>query len=142
MNIEFTKLKDFLQNKDENIYIKAFYYSAIIGILLILVVLYSCCKKKNLYYENTLYIENNEIILTINYDKLEYITDNNKIIINGNVYNYKVIDINIFNNGNIFYQIKISINSDVILNDIVLEYKIFIKEERVLEYIVRVLKGD
>ena len=142
MNIEFTKLKDFLQNKDENIYIKAFYYSAIIGILLILVVLYSCCKKKNLYYENTLYIENNEIILTVNYDKLEYITDNNKIIINGNVYNYKVIDINIFNNGNIFYQIKISINSDVILNDIVLEYKIFIKEERVLEYIVRVLKGD
>ena len=142
MNIEFTKLKDFLQNKDENIYIKAFYYSAIIGILLILVVLYSCCKKKNLYYENTLYIENNEIILTINYDKLEYITDNNKIIINGNVYNYKVIDINIFNNGNIFYQIKISINSDIVLNDLILEYKIFLKEERVLEYIVRVLKGD
>lgn len=143
MNIDFVDIRSYLENKDEKIYIKVFLYSVIISVLLILVIVYSSCKKKDLFYENVLYVKNDEIILMINYEELEHITKNNQIIINDIKYNYLIKEIELSNSNNLYYEIKIFLNgSDFRYNNIYLKYKILLKEESILKYIVRVLKGE
>ncbi len=143
MNIEFINLKSYLESRERNIFIDAFWYSVIIGVLLILVVLFSSLKKKDVYYENTLYVENNEVILIVDYEKLELITNNREIIINERSYYYQVKDISILSDNNLYYQIKILIdNYQNNFNNVILKYKILLREENILKYIVSVIKGE
>lgn len=143
MNINFLNIKSYLENKEENIFIKAFYYSVFIGVLLILVVVFSSYKKKDLYYENVLYVENNDIILTIPINELELIINNNKIIIYEKQYLYKIDDIVIVNDNSLYYKIKIKLNYDSFnYSNVILDYKILLRKESILSYIVRIIKGE
>lgn len=140
LNNEFINIRTYLENKDENVFTKSFYYSSIVGVLLILVVVFSSCQKKNTYYKDVLYIENNDIILTIKYDKLEHIVSNNEIIIYDKTYTYRIDSISI--NNNMEYKIKILLNYNNLYNNVFLDYRILLNEESIWNYIVRVLKGE
>lgn len=143
LNINFMNIKEYLDNKEENIFIKSFYYSIIIGVLLILVVVFSSYKKKDLYYENILYVKDNNIILTIPIEELELIVNNNKMIIYDKTYLYKIEDIDTVNNDNLCYQVRIKFNyNDFNYSNVFFEYKILLKEESILRYIVRIIKGE
>ena len=144
MNVDFVDIKSYIENKEQNIFIKAFIYSLIIGVLLIFVVVFSSYKKKNLYYKNVLYIENEQITLTIPMNELELIMNNNKMIIYNKIYLYKIEDIVLVNDESCYYKVKISFNSNsnnFLYSNAVFEYKILLKEESILRYIVRVIKG-
>lgn len=143
MNIEFTEINDYLENKEENIFIKAYWYSLIVGVLLILVVLIASFYKKNLYYENILLMESNEFVLTISYEDIGLIINNNQIIIGNDSYNYYVREVNILDSSNLTYQIRIFINGySNYQSNIFYNYKILLRKETILEYLVRVLKGE
>jgi len=148
MNISFMNIKSYLDNKEENIFIKSFYYSVIIGVLLILIIVFSSYKKKDLYYENVLYIKDNNIILTIPINELELIVNNKKLIIYENEYFYKILDIELVNKGEMYYQIKINLKGNNLdynkfnYTDALFEYKILLKEESILRYIVRIIIGE
>ena len=142
MNVEFINLKAYLEEKEKNIFIKSFWYSITIGVLLILVVLFISYEKKDLYYENILIIENNAVFLNVNYNDWELIKNNKEIIIGDKRYNYHIKNINFVNNGNLYYQIEILINDRFVnIEQGLLEYKIFLREESILKYLVRVVKG-
>lgn len=141
MNIDYINIKTYLENKNENISLKAFWYSTIVGVLLILVIVFSCYQKKNLYYENILLIDNDKIILKINYQEIDKILANNKIIINGIEYNYRINNIQ-FNQDDYNYKVNIILNVKLLINNGILDYKIPFDEESILNYIVRVMKGD
>lgn len=142
MNIDFININTYLENKEENVFIKSFYYSAIIGVLLILVIVISSYKKKNTYYENILYIENNEIVLTVKYNELERIINNKEIIINDKKYTYKINNIGI-NNGDMEYKINILLSDQNFLyNNVFTSYRILLNEESFWKYIVRTVKGE
>lgn len=143
MNVEFNDIKDYLENKEDCIYLEAYWYSIIIGVLLILVVFISSCYKKNLYYKNILMIQNDMIILNIDYEDLGLIIDNNQIIIDDYSYDYQVLDVNILNASNLSCEIRIFINEYINFdNKVFYQYKILLKEESILEYLVRVVKGE
>ena len=142
MNVDFINIKSYLENKEENIYIKMFYYSIIVGVLLIFAIVFSSCKKKNIYYENILYMKDNYVILSIDYNELEPIINKEKVIIIDNKkYNYVIKEINILD-SNLVYQVKIDIkNNKELYENVFYKYKILLKEESLLNYIVRVIKG-
>ena len=143
MDVNFSNIKSYLDNKEENIFIKAFYYSVLISVLLIFVVVFSSCQKKDLYYENVFYVENNEITLIIPINELELVLNNSKMIIYNKTYQYQIDDINIVSDNGISYKIKIKFNcNDFEYSDAIFEYKILLKEESILQYIVRIIKGE
>lgn len=142
MKVEFIELKSYLEHKEQNIFIKGFWYSIIISVLLILVILFSSCKKKNLYYENILFVENNAVFLTVNYNDFELINNNHKLIINNELYNYSIKNTSVINNGNLYYQFEISINEQFFdIDNGIFKYKILLQEESILKYLVRIVKG-
>lgn len=141
MNIDFINLKTYLENKEENVFIKGFCYSVIIGVLLILVIIFSCYQKKDLYYEDILFIDNSQLFFKINYQEIDKVLKNNEIIIHDNKYCYRVRNI-IFDNNSYNYQVSIILDDNLLIDNGILDYKILIKEESILKYIVRVMKGD
>lgn len=143
MNVDYVEIKEYLKNKEENIYLRTFVYSVIISVLLILVIVFSSYKKKDLYYEDVLYLKDGMIVLMINYENLEYITSNKQLIINNKKYNYLIKEIDISESNNLYYEVKMVINmNDFKYQNVYYQYKILLKEESILKYIVRVLKGE
>lgn len=142
MNIDFENIKSYLENKEENIYLKMFYYSIIIGVLLILVVIYSSYKKKDVYYENVLYLKNNEVYLLVGYNELEHLTNSKSIIVNDKLYNYSIKDIDL-NENSLSYEVKIiSGFLDIKYENVFYKYKVLLREESILKYIARIVKGE
>lgn len=142
MNIDFVRINDYLENKDENVLVRGFVYSSIVGVLLILVIVLSSLKKRDVYYENILYYENNNIVLYVNYNELDNILNYCKLKVNNDEYSYYIKDINVIDLNNLKYQVFIGINRHNLRENVIYKYQILIKEESVLNYLIKVVRGD
>lgn len=131
-------------NKNTNKIIKSFIILSIFIVLLLVLILN--IKYKKYYYLYGQVDNNYRLILYCDIDNLEIIKKNNKIQIDNNTYNYKILSIDtnytVLNNTNNYIQIVIDINlnsEDKITNNI-LKLKILVSNKKLFYYLIDYIK--
>ena len=131
-------------NKSTNKLIKLFIITSLFVLLLLSLTLN--IKYKKYYYLYGQVDNNYRLILYCDIDNLEIIKKNNKIQINKNTYNYKILSIDtkytVLNNTNNYIQIVIDINlnsEDKITNNI-LKLKILVSNKKLFYYLIDYIK--
>ena len=109
----------------------------IIVIISILLGLFLFLYEKDYYYTNNLIISDNNIGLVVTKPFVDKIKQNNQIIVDNIENNYSIKKISSLNNLTIVY-IKLKIKQDNIQNT---EYKVYLGKEKIIEYIVRIIKN-
>ena len=96
------------------------------------------------YYIGISKIINKKIEVIIDIDNSNKIKDNNKIIIEGNTFTYKMDKIEDYLLDNNYYKkITLEINDiDDIMNNQIVRFQIITNESTIFEYLFKTLKGD
>ena len=131
-------------NKSTNKLIKLFIITSLFIILLLVLTLN--IKYKKYYYLYGQVDNNYKLILYCDIKYLEVLKKNNKIVINNNTYNYKILSIDtnytILNNTNNYIQVVIDINlnsEDKITNNI-LKLKVLVSNKKLFYYLIDYIK--
>lgn len=131
-------------NKSTNKLIKLFIITSLFIILLLVLTLN--IKYKKYYYLYGQVDNNYRLILYCDTKYLEVIKKNNKVVINNNTYNYKILSIDtnytILNNTNNYIQLVIDINlnsEDKITNNI-LKLKVLVSNKKLFYYLIDYIK--
>lgn len=140
MNIETLEIKGYCKNEN-NIEIRIFLYSLVVGSLLVCLIVLMSFLNKDLYYQNTLIINSHQTaMINVLINDLNIIKNNNYLIIDNKKYYYNILDIELVNDINLYYQVNIKLNSDLLVNSIN-SCKILVNKESIFNYIVRIIKG-
>ena len=131
-------------NKSTNKLIKLFIITSLFIVLLLVLTLNI---KYNKYYYLYGQVDNNyRLILYCDIKYLEVLKKNNKVVINNNTYNYKILSIDtnytILNNTNNYIQLVIDINlnsEDKITNNI-LKLKVLVSNKKLFYYLIDYIK--
>lgn len=126
---------------DNDIKNKSSIYTLIFILILISMTILLLLMKKNLYYENDLYISDINKTTYILKQDYDYIKNNNYITINNRNYFYKIKEIELINDTTIYYKVYLDIDLDIPKGSIQ-NYKILVKKESILNYIIRIMKGE
>ena len=126
---------------DNDIKNKSSIYTLIFILILISMTILLLLMKKNLYYENDLYISDINKTTYILKQDYDYIKNNNYITINNRNYFYKIKEIELINDTTIYYKVYLDIDLDIPKGSIQ-NYKILVKKENILNYIIRIMKGE
>lgn len=131
-------------NKSTNKLIKLFIITSLFIILLLVLTLN--IKYKKYYYLYGQVDNNYRLILYCDIKYLEVLKKNNKVVINNNTYNYKILSIDtnytILNNTNNYIQLVIDINlnsEDKITNNI-LKLKVLVSNKKLFYYLIDYIK--
>ncbi len=131
-------------NKSTNKLIKLFIITSLFIILLLVLTLN--IKYKKYYYLYGQVDNNYRLILYCDIKYLEVLKKNNKVVINNNIYNYKILSIDtnytILNNTNNYIQLVIDINlnsEDKITNNI-LKLKVLVSNKKLFYYLIDYIK--
>ena len=131
-------------NKSINKIIKLFIITSLFIILLLVLTLN--IKYKKYYYLYGQVDNNYRLILYCDIKYLEVLKKNNKVVINNNIYNYKILSIDtnytILNNTNNYIQLVIDINlnsEDKITNNI-LKLKVLVSNKKLFYYLIDYIK--
>jgi len=140
MNVEMFKKNSLNENKN-SVEIKIFMYSAVVGFLLIILIVVMSIVEKNLYYQNSLIIINEKrALLNVLPMDLSILEKNKYMLIDNKKYYYKIEEIELINENNIYYQIILDMNNDLLINSIN-SCKILIRKEKMFNYITRIIRG-
>ena len=108
-------------------------YIALITIFIVVITI-SLLLTKNIYLENSFTVMEDKLLLVT--DNVNVIKDNNKIIINDIKYDYSIDKIEQYDNN---YLVTVIINN--MINNINQgNYKIYLGKERIIDYIIRIIK--
>lgn len=131
-------------NKNTNKLIKLFIITSLFIVLLLVLTLN--IKYKKYYYLYGQVDNNYRLILYCDIKYLEVIKKSNKVVINNNTYNYKILSIDtnytILNNTNNYIQLVIDINlnsEDKITNNI-LKLKVLVSNKKLFYYLIDYIK--
>lgn len=131
-------------NKSTNKLIKLFIITSLFIVLLLVLTLN--IKYKKYYYLYGQVDNNYRLILYCDIKYLEVIKKNNKVVINNNTYNYKILSIDtnytVLNNTNNYIQLVIDINlnsEDKITNNI-LKLKVLVSNKKLFYYLIDYIK--
>lgn len=131
-------------NKNTNKLIKLFIITSLFIVLLLVLTLN--IKYKKYYYLYGQVDNNYRLILYCDIKYLEALKKNNKVVINNNTYNYKILSIDtnytILNNTNNYIQLVIDINlnsEDKITNNI-LKLKVLVSNKKLFYYLIDYIK--
>lgn len=131
-------------NKSTNKLIKLFIITSLFIVLLLVLTLN--IKYKKYYYLYGQVDNNYRLILYCDIKYLEVLKKNNKVVINNNTYNYKILSIDtnytILNNTNNYIQLVIDINlnsEDKITNNI-LKLKVLVSNKKLFYYLIDYIK--
>ena len=131
-------------NKNTNKLIKLFIITSLFIVLLLILTLN--IKYKKYYYLYGQVDNNYRLILYCDIKYLEVLKKNNKVVINNNTYNYKILSIDtnytILNNTNNYIQLVIDINlnsEDKITNNI-LKLKVLVSNKKLFYYLIDYIK--
>ena len=108
-----------------------------IVLVILIVVIFLLFIKKNYYYINTITKVGEKIVLIVDKSNLSNIKNNNKIIIREIEDEYSINKIEVLDEVNFVY-IDLKNNIEITNND---TYKIYLGKEKLLEYIVRIIKN-
>lgn len=118
--------------------------SIFISILLIIVLLNN--KLEDYYISSGKVIDNNKLIFIVSGEELEYITKNKQIIIERNIFTYKVNKINEVTYANsLYYEVIIEFNKipeDLFINNNIIKIKIVINRTTIFDYLIKTTKGE
>ena len=131
-------------NKSTNKLIKLFIITSLFVLLLLSLTLN--IKYKKYYYLYGQVDNNYRLILYCDIKYLEVLKKNNKVVINNDTYNYKILSIDtnytILNNTNNYIQVVIDINlssEDKITNNI-LKLKVLVSNKKLFYYLIDYIK--
>lgn len=108
-------------------------YIALITVFMAVITI-SLLLTKNIYLENSFTVMEDKLLLVTN--NVNIIKDNNKIIINDIKYDYSIDKIEQYDNN---YLVTVIINN--MINNINQgNYKIYLGKERIIDYIIRIIR--
>ena len=117
--------------------------SIFISILLVIVLLNN--KLEDYYISNGKVVDNN-LSFIVSTEELDYITKNKKIIIERNIFTYKVNKINeVMYANSLYYEVIIELNKipeDLFINNNVIKTKIIINKTTIFDYLIKTAKGE
>ena len=116
-------------------------YLVIIIISLMIVFLYLVFNKKNIYYENELMVlDHNYVVTYILKSDLSYLNNHNKLLIDNKEYSYKIKDLELISGIETYYKVQMELKNDFLKNSFN-NYKVIVRKENLLKYIIRLMKG-
>lgn len=140
MNVAMFEQYNSSENKND-IEVKIFMYSAVVGFLLIILLIVMNKLDKDLYYQNNLIIINNKsTLLNVLPMDLRIIEKNNYLMIDNKKYYYNIEKIELINENSVYYQIILDMQNDLLVNSLK-SCKILIRKEKMFNYIIRIIKG-
>lgn len=141
MDINYVNMEELREIADDKLDIRVFlsHFFIILFLSLIIVLMFYC--KKNMYYESNLLVTNdNEVMLKSNFEKVEKIINREEIIINDKTISYQVKKVMVDSDYNYLVYLDINLGQLNIINAL-LPGKILLKEENLINYFIRVIKG-
>lgn len=140
MNIETLDI-NLMKKNNKSIENKLFIYCSVVGFLLIFLAVIMCLSNKDLYYQNNVFIVNQkQAILYVMPNDLNIIKDNKFLVINNNKYYYEINKIDLISDKSLYYQINLYMKNDLLINSFS-SYKILLRKESLLSYMLRIIKG-
>lgn len=141
MNIE--TFQQSFQIRDINI--KSYLIVVSIFITIILVISIFNNKLEEYYICNGKVINDN-ISIVVKSEELNNITENEKIIIERNIFTYKVIKIDeVINNNSLYYEVILEfdkIPQHLFINNNIIEMKIITNKITIFDYLIKTVKGE
>ena len=141
MDINYVNMEELREIMDDKLDIGVFlsHFFIILFLSLIIVLMFYC--KKNMYYESNLLVTNdNEVMLKSNFEKVEKIINREEIIINDKTISYQVKKVMVDSDYNYLVYLDINLGQLNIINAL-LPGKILLKEENLINYFIRVIRG-
>lgn len=140
MNIETLDI-NLMKKNNKSIENKLFIYCSVVGFLLIFLAVIMCLSNKDLYYQNNVFIVNQkQAILYVMPNDLNIIKDNKFLVIDNNKYYYEINKIDLISDKSLYYQINLYMKNDLLINSFS-SYKILLRKESLLSYMLRIIKG-
>lgn len=112
-------------------------YIFILMLIIVILIILIFFAKKNIYYENYIITENENIIMIVEKSKINMINDNGDIIIDDIKNNYNIIKIKT-DDDNCFVYIDLKKKIENINHQ---KYQVLLGKETIIEYIIKVLLG-
>ena len=144
MKIE--EFQESFKNKEINTKSYTKVVSILIGIILLIVFLNNSLID---YYKVGITISNKKLEIISGLNDINKITSNNKIMIERNIFTYKIEEINNYINENSLYKlVRINIESDkenainFMIDNNYIEGKIITNRFTIFEYLIKILKGE
>ena len=141
MNIE--AFQQNFQVRDINYKTYLIVVSIFISILLIIVLLNN---KLEDYYISNGKVVDKSLSFIVNTEELDYITKNKQIIIERNIFTYKVNQIKeVMYANSLYYEVIIELNKipeDLFMNNNVIKTKIIINKTTIFDYLIKTAKGE
>ena len=122
-------------------------YIIVVSILLsIILVIMLVNNKVKSYYISSGTIKDSKLVFLIDNEELYKITSNKKIIIERNMFTYEVFKIDEFQANNKLYNevmlIVTDLNSNLLIENNKINFKIITNENSIFEYLLKVVKGE
>lgn len=141
--MEIEKFQTSFKNKD--IDFRPYLITVVILISIILVIILFNNRLKD-YYIGSALVKENKLELIVRREDLDKITTNKKIIIERNMFTYKVDKIDELTYGDSFYnQLVLSVydlKEDLLVDNNVINFKIITDNTSIFEYLFKVVKGE
>ena len=117
--------------------------SIFITIILAIVLLNN--KLEDYYISNGKVVDNN-LSFIVSTEELDYITKNKKIIIERNIFTYKINKINeVIYNNSLFYEVILEFNKipeHLFIDNNIIEAKVIINKTTIFDYLLKTAKGE
>ena len=128
-----------------DINIKPYFIVVSIFITFILMIVFFNNKIEDYYICNGKVLDQ-KVIIYVNNEELKKITENEKIIIERNIFTYKVEKINeVINNNTTYYELTLEfdrIPNHLFINNNIVELKFIVNRMTIFDYLIKTLKGE
>ena len=125
--------------------IKPYLIVVSIFMLFLLIIIFLNNKIEDYYICNGRVVDK-KMIIVIEKDRLNDITENKKIIIERNIFTYKIEKINeVINNNSIYYEVFLDfdrIPDHLFIDNNIIEVKFIVNKITVFDYLIKTLKGE
>ena len=133
----YEKKINIFNDEDRKIYNIAFKYNFMFFVILLMIVFSLILWKKDYYYQNIInFLDNKKALIFVNKDYIKEVTSKNSLLINNIDFKYNINKIEEKEDG---YILSIDFNKEINIKTNL--YKILLRKESLLEYIVRIMKG-
>ena len=131
---------DYNELNEKGFYNRVALYIIIVLIIIFISIIVLLKIKKDVYYSNRLFISKDSIITNISVDDLSKLTDHQYMYINKELIKYEIKNIDLINDVITYYQITLNL-LDNSKNNNIMEYKIQLQKENMLNYLISFIGG-
>ncbi len=123
---------------DRKIFGVTYKYTVIFLVMLLIIIFTLILWKKDYYCENVIsYVDNKNAIIIVSREHFNYVNKANKLWLNDGEFTYHIDKVEEREDN---YILNVHFDNEIITKTPV--YKVLLKKETFLEYIIRIVKGD